>query len=386
MSGSKCGEVSIVPAAVGAAVVAVPVIIVGGIAMGVGAAVNAYLEAREKVRKKREEAMSEQRKGLETALEAWRHKLETSAKDISSPPVRTSGEIISDMISSVPVSSSVKAEDFLNEMFGGTTTSHPSSIPPGKADLLKCREVIDNIQGLLKDISMPLPENVSAKVASLHKEQDISKVAAIARDIRIGVNHEVERIRQEQQEAKKLLDDLPPDFPTDARKILSEVAYGHERFDEKLREIIQETLKQTKANRQRAAADILSDTLSEMGYEVSPVSNSIFAEGGNVYFRNSDWDDGYCIKLSVNDCRIHFNMMKTAEGSMDKDAPMEGKWKSEFEEVRERLDKKGIRITNIKVNSEPGDTVVPINKKIPIETKKKKRKPTVVYQRRTTNE
>lgn len=370
MSGSKSGEIAI---DLGASPVTVMCV-----------AVDAYIATRDRIRKEREEAMLEQKKGIAESLDAWRRKLSASAADVSSSPVRTSGDIISGMVSSVPGSSSVKAVDFLNEMSGGTAT--PSSfVPPREADSSKRHDVIDNIEKLLRGISVPLSKDVFVKVKTLQSEQDISRVAAIARDIRIEVNHEIEGIKQGQQEAKKILDALPPDFPTDARKLLSEVADGRERLDDKLREIIHEALKQTEANRRQAAANILSGTLSEMGYEVSPVSNSIFTEGGDVYFRNSDWDDGYCIKLGVNDCRINFNMMKTVEGDSEKDASMEEEWKSEFENVKKRLGEKGISITNIKVNSEPGDTPVPINKKIPIKTEKKKRKPTVAY-RRTTYE
>lgn len=365
MSGSKSGGFTLAP-------LAMPIVLV---AAGVAAAVNAYTAARERIRREREQAMSEQRNDLGKALDEWRQKLAASAKVMvdPQPSVRSSQEIIAGMVAPLQSSSSLKAEDFLQEPFAAAADPLPAPDTQGRIIAEQCRKVIENIQGFLNDLRMALPKDVSAMIKSLHREQDIEKAANIAGKIRIRINQEIALVRQEQLEAKDILDSLPPDFPETARNFLCEVASGRCRFDDDLREFLRKAEEQMVIGRQRATAKILNDTLSGLGYEVEPVGDSIFTEGGKVHFRKSDWDDGYCVKLNVSGDRINFNMQKAVESGRDMDEALEQGWKSEFEEVQEKLGEAGIRITIDRV-CEPGNEKVPVNHKIPIDTRKKDKK------------
>jgi hypothetical protein len=320
--------------------------------------------------------MSEQRDELGKALDEWRQKLAASAKVTvdPQPSVRSGQERAAGMVAPLQSSSSLKAEDFLQESFAASADPLPAPDTQGRVIAEQCRKVIENIQGLLKDIRMALPKDVSLMIKSLYSEQDIEKASNIAAKIRIRINREIALMRQEQLEAKDILDGMPPDFPEAARNFLSEVALGRSRFDDDLREFIRKAEEQIVVGRQRATAKILNDTLSGLGYEVEPVGESIFTEGGKVHFRKSDWDDGYCVKLSVSGDRINFNVQKAAESGRDMDEAMEQGWKYEFEEVQEKLCEAGIRITNVRVGCEPGEKEVPVNHKIPIDTKKKVKK------------
>lgn len=365
MSGSKAGEV----------VLLLPVVLtVAAIAAGVAA----YNSARERIRKEREQAMKEQRDNLLKAHKEWLQKLASSTKEMPEQKVRTTREIIAEMVAPLKEGpdtdySDLKAEALLNKMFAGASEPSVPVLPEGNM-AEQCKTVTDNIQGLLSGLNIPMPKAVSTKIERLRQTQDIVEAAALAREIRIDINREKEQIKQEQQEAQEMLGGLPSDFPENVRQLLKEVVAGHERFSAELKNIILKTQQEIEVTRKRKAAEILATTLSGMGYELEPVSASIFTEGGRVHFRKSDWEDSYCVKMSVKGNAINFNMQKTAESKPETDKEMEREWATEFKKVQKELEGKGVRITNVRVNSEPGASAVPVSDAIKLDTKKKTRK------------
>ena len=86
--------------------------------------------------------------------------------------------------------------------------------------------------------------------------------------------------------------------------------------------------RQAKADAQqeqdRMAMAIVSAALGDLGYVVEPIAESISTHGGHMYFRNSNWDPGYYVRLESRPerNRLTFRMVRT-EGTPENDTEME---------------------------------------------------------------
>jgi len=73
---------------------------------------------------------------------------------------------------------------------------------------------------------------------------------------------------------------------------------------------------------QALASAIMRDTLSDLGYEASPVDETLFVKGGRVFFRRAGWDD-YCVRLIVRpeEEELSFNLVKMDDVTEDAGNP-----------------------------------------------------------------
>ena len=105
-----------------------------------------------------------------------------------------------------------------------------------------------------------------------------------------------------------------------------------------------------KASIQASAADIVKETLADLGYDVSPIEETLFAKGGKVYFRKAGWND-YCVRLTVrpNESKINFNVVRIVEeagdtgaSSRESDIEAENAWCSGYQQFVDTLAVRGL--------------------------------------------
>lgn len=370
MSAGKGGEVSIVPALIFGVAGAAATLAVGGVVL----AVNAYVSQRDRIKRELEQAQKEQNEKLNRDFAEWQRTILATYTRPDAPPyaTRTAAEILADSVSRTAGSAGLKDGELLASLRDGeqpARTSEKCEVAVDKP-LVELRDLIANVQELILKVEFALPDHVIYNVNRLYREKDLEKAAILVREIRVAVSEERNRIEElkmrEKAEAQAILDGLPPDFPSEARVVLTEAAEGRVRFDLKTKKSIQEMIQRINA---LGAAEVLKRTFTEMGYDIGPIGNSLFTEGGEVYFRRGEWEDGYCVKLKCKDEKIKFFMQRTAETGDEYDKDMENDWRTQFPEVKKMLLKSGLElkieeIQNCKI--QPGD-------KIRIDTRKKRR-------------
>ncbi|MEF8714895.1 MAG: hypothetical protein V5B39_15335 [Accumulibacter sp.] len=143
--------------------------------------------------------------------------------------------------------------------------------------------------------------------------------------IRIGqLIEDRSRRARESEEARRLIDRLPPSDDSGVRKLvdqLSLVVGGEVRLTDALRVQVDSTVarlalaarQDEAAVRQTMAAAILSEALNDLGYEAEPIEKTLFAEGGMVHFHEAAWGDYYMrMRVSPERQQINFNLVRAA--------------------------------------------------------------------------
>lgn len=75
-------------------------------------------------------------------------------------------------------------------------------------------------------------------------------------------------------------------------------------------------------NRKREIAGVLvAEVLSDLGYEVEPITETLFVSGGVAHFQRAEWGD-YYVRMRVDPAtsQVNFNMVRTAASSDPPDA------------------------------------------------------------------
>jgi hypothetical protein len=99
-----------------------------------------------------------------------------------------------------------------------------------------------------------------------------------------------------------------------------------------------------------AAADILAKSLGDLGYDVAPIENTLFLQGGTTYFKKPGWDR-YCVRMVVRpaDEAINFNVVRVPDeesnvpaDSRHADAEIENEWCGSLHQLVNVLGSRGI--------------------------------------------
>lgn len=143
--------------------------------------------------------------------------------------------------------------------------------------------------------------------------------------IRIGqLIEDRSRRASESEEARRLIDRLPPSDDSGVRKLVGQLALvvaGEVRMTDALRAQVDSTVarralaarQDEAAVRQTMAAAILSEALNDLGYEAEPIEKTLFAEGGMVHFHEAAWGDYYMrMRVSPERQQINFNLVRAA--------------------------------------------------------------------------
>lgn len=193
--------------------------------------------------------------------------------------------------------------------------------------------------------------------------------------------------------AKSLLDSLDREIPKGAdalKQQLELVRVGAIPLTEDIESLVRSELSNAaEAARQQlqaSATNIVRGTLADLGYDVAPIEETLFARGGKVYFRKKGWKD-YCVRLTVrpDENKMNFNVVRIADradedrsSSRQADLEVESAWCSGFEELLDQLKERGLEMQltrRLPVGGVPvplvGSDEVPVSAFIP-PTKKQK--------------
>lgn len=219
------------------------------------------------------------------------------------------------------------------------------------------REEIDRILGRLgyekwRDAS-PRLENLVIEALSIGSE---SRFAALATEIRLQVQEAAERDRRrvdDAAKAKSILDRLDLEIPVGEdplKQRLELVKAGAISLSQDIESAAESAFSRATKAEQAAlhssAAEIVSDTLADLGYEVTSIGETLFAKGGKVYFRREGWRN-YCVRLTVRpeESRMNFNVVRFDGGSpasREADIEAENAWCSGYEKLVETLAARGL--------------------------------------------
>ncbi len=104
-------------------------------------------------------------------------------------------------------------------------------------------------------------------------------------------------------------------------------------------------------NRKREIAGVLvAEVLTDLGYEVEPIAETLYVAGGVAHFQRSEWDD-YYVRMRVDPATssINFNMVRTSTATAPPDAAqakrdeqMEATWCAGIPKLLAELAARGI--------------------------------------------
>jgi len=249
------------------------------------------------------------------------------------------------------------------------------------------------VSAFLTRESAPLPAEVADLVDSLIASTDLSEATNLAMRIRSGLTVESKTLQQakkeEKEEAKGLRTGLAPllrelrELQSTASKqpgynieaqaacqiaqeldgILHKVIQGEGRLDQHLRNSIKEMHKEMadrKHQQGEAAAGILREAFTNLGYKIEPIQNTLLVEGGTVHFRQENWPAEYFVRMRVDRENFNFNVVRAVEdpdreaeqganqGQKEKDTAMENLWCSQISALLRQIQLDGIETSFIR--------------------------------------
>lgn len=101
---------------------------------------------------------------------------------------------------------------------------------------------------------------------------------------------------------------------------------------------------------QQATAFVVEQSLKDLGYQVEPIAETLFVEGGVVHFRRQSWGD-YMVRMRINasGSEANFNVIRAvAEANNEAtvlDHIAEDRWCSEFPQLMQTLAARGVQMT-----------------------------------------
>jgi hypothetical protein len=232
--------------------------------------------------------------------------------------------------------------------------------PSGSARTERHSEIDRILRGQgLENWQEATPRLESLVLEALSTESD-NRFAALTTEIRVQVQ-EIKRRektrRADAERAKTLLDRLDVDVPIGEESLkqrLELVRVGaipfFEGFEKLVNVAITKAVDTDKARIQASAAHIVKETLTDLGYDVAPIEETLFVKGGKVYFRKSGWNN-YCVRLTVrpDESKINFNVVRIAEQAENQesssrvaDVEAENAWCSGYQKLVDTLAVRGL--------------------------------------------
>jgi hypothetical protein len=202
-----------------------------------------------------------------------------------------------------------------------------------------------------------IPTELEALARAIVLAPTVERAEALASELRLAVQRQRDaRVsqRQESEDARSMLAELPEDAPEALRRALERVAAGIERMDGALRRSVQDVLDTAAADalerEQQAAAYVLEQSLRDLGYEVEDIEATLFTDGGVVHFRRAGWENYYVrLRIDAAEHTANFNVVR-ASGDEDNaerrrlDALAEDRWCAEFPRLMQTLAARGLSL------------------------------------------
>lgn len=203
----------------------------------------------------------------------------------------------------------------------------------------------------------PLPQELEALAREIVLAPSVERAEALASELRLAVQRERKDREARQSEivdALRLLEALADDAPPPLLRALERVAAGGEPLDPALRAAAQQVLSDIRGTKQRreeeAAAQVLQQSLRDLGYEVADIEATLFVDGGAVHFQRQGWESYFvCMRVDPIGHSLNFNVVRArgAEDTAERkrlDALAEDRWCAEVPRVLETLASRGLRL------------------------------------------
>ena len=204
--------------------------------------------------------------------------------------------------------------------------------------------------------SEAVPAELDAVAQSLALAPSLERAEALALDLRLRIQqHNDLRARQsvDAAEARALLDALGEQSPVALRQLLEDVVLGQP-LTPHIRTLAAQALQAVETQRKQleneAAAQVLAQSLRDLGYTVDGVENTFFVEGGVAHFQRHGWGDYFVrMRVGVQDKTLNFNVVR-ARGAQETaerkrlDYLAEDRWCAEFPKLVATLAARGIQL------------------------------------------
>ncbi len=235
------------------------------------------------------------------------------------------------------------------------------ALKPSGSSMTDRRAEIDRILARhgLENWKDATPRLESLVMEALAVESE-NRFSALATEIRLQVQElrkRAEKRKADAEKASELLDLLDSEVPSGEEPLkqrLELVRVGAipflDDFEKMARSAVAKAEEAAKASIQTAATDIVKETLADLGYDVAPIEETLFAKGGKVYFRKAGWNE-YCVRLTVrpDESKINFNVVRMADkvgdtgaSSRDADIEAENAWCSGYQQFVDTLAARGL--------------------------------------------
>lgn len=217
----------------------------------------------------------------------------------------------------------------------------------------------ETVARVLSRLEAPSDAALPAELETLAREIMLAPSLERAETLAVELRLQVQQYQQartqllaQAEEMKLWLAALPDDAPADLRSALEAAAAGLAPLAPAQRAAAQrflEALRQARARlEQEAAAQVLAQSLRDLGYEVEDIENTLFVEGGVAHFQRQGWEDYYVrLRLDPKENTLNFNVVRPRgmeESTVRKrqDFLAEERWCAEFPKLQQTLAARGI--------------------------------------------
>ncbi len=219
------------------------------------------------------------------------------------------------------------------------------------------RQMVARLLGRLAlDDGESMPRDLDALGQSIALAPTLERAEALALELRLRIQQHGEQRatrRSDAAQASAWLEELGDDAPEGLRALLEDVMAG-ECLSPQTRALATDTLAAVAGMRKRleeeAAAQVLEQSLRDLGYAVDDVENTFFVEGGMAHFQRHGWGEYFVrMRVGVQDKTLNFNVVR-AKGAQETaerkrlDYLAEDRWCSEFPKLLETLAARGIQL------------------------------------------
>lgn len=219
------------------------------------------------------------------------------------------------------------------------------------------RQMVARLLGRLElDDGEPVPRDLDALAQSIALAPTLERAEALSLELRLRIQQHGEQRaaqRADAAQASAWLETLGDDAPAALRGLLEDVLAG-ERLSPHTRALAADTLaavaEARKQLEEEAAAQVLEQSLRDLGYAVDGVENTFFVDGGVAHFQRQGWGEYFVrMRVGVHDQTLNFNVVraKGAEETAERkrlDYLAEDRWCSEFPKLLETLAARGIQL------------------------------------------
>lgn len=218
------------------------------------------------------------------------------------------------------------------------------------------RHTVERVLGRLEDESDgPLPAGLETLAREIMLAPSLERAESLALELRLRVQQHQQMQAQLQARTAEMnawLEALPNDAPAELRNALEAAAAGLAPLAPEQENRARQFLETARAARvrleQEAAAQVLEQSLRDLGYEVEGIERTLFVEGGVAHFQRQGWEDYHVrLRLDPRENTINFNVVRPRgleESAVRKrqDFLAEERWCAEFPKLQQTLAARGI--------------------------------------------